>query len=281
MSGIEERGLRTPQTRMPGKSHVSSVILTANPWEIRNFDRKMVELEKMKVQKERQHFWAQRQFLMTHAFDNDTNLRFADLDLENGVERDTGNLGSANDNMKPVNEGSKHVEKSSRKKTRKSLGIFAEPLPENFKRRSAGENNSSLGDQSSKLKSISSKIHDAVADESFIKELQDTGDSDGKRLPTARSSSGVSYKDRSHHGQQWNQAPDSWDQDKPLCEAGLILALTQTLPTDMMVKANTNLNADAHREKERILVESRELNNRDALQDARWKALIATLEDES
>ena len=82
MSGEEERGLKQPLIRIPGKTHLAAVLLNSNPWEQRDLDKKLKEITREQIQRQRALHWAQRRFFIEQVFDPELNLRFAKLDQE-------------------------------------------------------------------------------------------------------------------------------------------------------------------------------------------------------
>ena len=94
MSGINERGIKAPPIRLPGKTHLADVLLTSNPWEQRDLERKLKELNRLQVQKERAHIWSQRRFFMNRIFDSDLSLRFGKLDVEKELREKSGDKSS-------------------------------------------------------------------------------------------------------------------------------------------------------------------------------------------
>ncbi|XP_064651064.1 uncharacterized protein LOC135502287 isoform X2 [Lineus longissimus] len=77
LSGFEERGVRPPIVRIPIKTHLSSVILSNNPWEERELEKKLEQIRQERRRRENTLNWFQRQFFVNQVFDQDDRLRFA------------------------------------------------------------------------------------------------------------------------------------------------------------------------------------------------------------
>ena len=80
----------------------------------------------------------------------------------------------------------------------------------------------------------------------------------------SRSGSGI--RDQSDHG------------DGKLCEDGVILRITRTLPMSMLIRANQNVNKIVQVKKDKMLKKCREESQKNTLEDPRWLSLKATLE---
>ena len=78
--------------------------------------------------------------------------------------------------------------------------------------------------------------------------------------------SGSGIRDQSDHG------------DGKLCEDGVILRITRTLPMSMLIRANQNVNKIVQVKKDKMLKKCREESQKNTLEDPRWLSLKATLE---
>jgi hypothetical protein len=87
LAGINERGVRAPIVRIPVKTHLSSVILTNNPWEERELEKKLEQIRQERRRRENTLNWFQRQFFVNQVFDQDDKLRFAGEFLRHHLQR--------------------------------------------------------------------------------------------------------------------------------------------------------------------------------------------------
>lgn len=73
---FEGRGAKTPRSYLSGKSYLPKVLLTSNPLEERELQKKLTHITTGKTRRQRALEWNQRQFYISQIFDPDYNLRF-------------------------------------------------------------------------------------------------------------------------------------------------------------------------------------------------------------
>ena len=121
ISGLDERGVKPPLVRLPGKTALSAVLLSANPWEQRDLVKRLQQIQKEKTRKARSLEWTQRQFFVNQVFDTDLNLRFSKLLASKSAGpsniRSSGGLKEESVKLPSIK--------------RHPLRIFASPMPQN------------------------------------------------------------------------------------------------------------------------------------------------------
>lgn len=74
----QERTLtaKLPTVRLPAKTQLPTVLLASNPWEQRELDKKLDQLQLQRMRKLSSLQWNQRQFFISYLFDGNSNLKY-------------------------------------------------------------------------------------------------------------------------------------------------------------------------------------------------------------
>ncbi|KAK2150269.1 hypothetical protein LSH36_414g00053 [Paralvinella palmiformis] len=363
LSGSTERGITIPMIRIPGKTHLSSVLLMNNPWADRDLDRKLDYIEKERERRQKVLDWNQRHFFASQIFDPECRLRFTAKRREfAGQPEAEPTYGNMACKTMPKNTHTRTKVKVGENDSDDDAeveygGIFAKPLEWNLPHRNhrkatvrtkgksghppkrgyvtdrpeadrggsvkprRDQPRSLTAEQQGGRKRAPPKLALPDIGSTFKTEIPRDGDITSSPEPDAKmrgpflvrklsaelsdleevASSGSSDPDqfvstlhrsltlpqidrRGDVDVDWSRDDGSSDAEGPvapprdsICDQGLITKLTKTLPTALLIKANSSVNKMVAMRKTRMLEKCRQICGRDLFKDPRWRALKETL----
>lgn len=255
LSGSREKGIIVPPARLPGKSRLSTVLLSSNPSEQRDLNRKLHKIAAEKLHRVKMIDLTQRHFLVKQIFDQDHNLRFL---------RQRKYTGDGNLEENKEWEGSKVAE--SAKEEEEEL---------------ASDLEGDLG--GGELEEVEEDVFEAPT----VIEVQVRSTGTSRRptrapraaLPTLQRRAPVIFSapNRSLGSIHLPHILEDTKTSHSLCSESIICRITQSLPMNLMIKANRSINSVIEGQKLRMLHRSREKTIQANAVDARFKNLESSL----